>query len=291
MIENCITNKTSFFEIHAEQLIKFNTEDVTKFDEIAKSIHEKTGVPQELIYTAPYFFFIDNWHEINGKWYFFKSDGYDFHFINELLGEVISEYFDLETVHYMVAKLCIKDKPEKLGLASENFCDPDSTYKRCWDFNLDPQNNFSVLGQLRPLCADHSNYLALLKDMKKFFIRDFYASQLDRTGNNFLFKITNGVIRLAPLYDYENSFEATSPEIYRNQIVSFDITNKNTQRLLKNDLKFQELLNKLIDANILEFLAKIEDKHQIIVPYRIKKYYFYYECQIKKLVLENRILK
>ena len=81
----------------------------------------------------------------------------------------------------------------------------------------------SILENIRSICQSEEEYLLLLEDLKKFFIRDFYASQLDRTGNNFLFKITPDGIRLAPLYDYENSFESIDQQIYRNQIAEINV--------------------------------------------------------------------
>ena len=125
MIERCFNDETKIFPIKVDGLIKFNKVDVDKFNLMAKNISKETEVPKELIYTAPYFFFIDKWFKIDNQWYFYKSDGCDFHFINELLGEIISEYFDLETVHYNIAQLCINSETKGYGVVSKNFCNPE----------------------------------------------------------------------------------------------------------------------------------------------------------------------
>ncbi len=291
MIEKCITDKTKFFEIRTDSLIQFNTTDVDKFNAIAKKISEETGVPAKLIYTAPYLFFLDHWHKIDDVWYFYKSDGYDVHFVNELLGEVISEFFRLDTIHYKIAKLCVKDMKDEYGLISKNFCDINYTYKRVWDYGFAPRRDLSILENIKSICQSKEEYLLLLDDLKKFFIRDFYTAQLDRSGNNFLFKITPEGIRLAPLYDYENSFESINPQVYRNQIAEINIANKETQSLLKNDIKFQELFHLIMQANMLSFISKVEDRHKILVPPDGKEYYKKHDKEIKRLILENKLIK
>lgn len=291
MIEKCITDKTKIFEIKTNSLIEFNTTDVDKFNVIAKKISEETGVPQDLIYTAPYFFFINHWHKIDGEWFFYKSNGSNFHFINELLGEVITNFFGLDTIHYKIAKLNVEGNKGEYGLISKNFCEIGNTYKTVWDYGFAPRKDLCVLENIRNICQSEKEYLLLLEDLKKFFIRDFYVSQSDRTGNNFLFKITSDGIRLAPLYDYEYSFESIKPHIYRNQIAQVNITNSETQSLFRKDLKFQELLYLIMRADMQSFINEVEDKHKILVPSEYKELYKKHDTKIKRLVLENKLIK
>lgn len=70
MIERCFNNETEIFQINVDSLIEFNEVDVAKFNLIAKNISKETGVPKELIYTAPHLFYIDRWHKIDNQWYF-----------------------------------------------------------------------------------------------------------------------------------------------------------------------------------------------------------------------------
>lgn len=289
MIENCITKETKFFEFNCESLIEFNTNDIDKFNSIAKKISEETGVPKDLIYQAPHFFYINRWHKINGEWYFYKNDGYDFHFVNELLGEIISEYFGLETVKYQVAKFQIGNKKE-YGLISKNFCNKDYTYKRVWDYGFPQSDNLNILENIRDICQSNEEYLILLDDLKKFFIRDFYTSQLDRSGNNFLFKVMPSGIRLAPLYDYENAFESIQLQIYRNQIATINIANKETQNILKNDEKLQQLLYYIMKIDIVNLINEMENRHKILVPLDMKEYYQNHDSEIKSLILKNNLI-
>ena len=290
MIARCINDATEIFQVSVDRLIQYNKVDIDRFNLIAKNISRETGVPVELIYTPPYRFFIDRWYKINGVWYFYKSDGYDFHFINELLGEIISEYFGLDTIHYKVAQLFVNGENKGYGVISQNFCDTKSIYKRAWDYGFQPLRDLSILQTIRDICPFEEEYLLLLNDMKSFFVRDFYTSQLDRNGNNFLFKCSSEGIRLAPLYDYENSFETINKFRYRNQVGELNIANPFTQRILQDD-KFQELLNLLMNANMASFVDTVEDRHKILVPRDIKDFYSKHDAEIKKLVLKNIIIK
>lgn len=291
MIDKCIKEETNIFEINVDSLIEFNEHDVQLFNSIAQSISLETGVPKELIYTEPHLFFIDHWHKIDDIWYFYKSSGYDFYFINELLGEIISEYFGLDTIHYQVAKLIVKDKKEEYGLVSKNFCDKNLIYKRTWDYNLLPKRNLDILEELRRICKSEEEYNLLLDDMKKFFIRDFYTSQKDRSGNNFLFKETESGIRLAPLYDYESSFETLDSGIYRNQIGEINLYINDAKMFLKEDKRFQELFHLLMDANINDFLTSVEDRHKILISSDDKEYYIKHEKELKQKILTSKIIK
>lgn len=291
MIKNCITDKTNPIIIDTDELIEFNVDNANEYEKIARMISEETGVPKRYIFTAPYYFFIDHWHKIGNEWFFYKSDGYDFHFINELLGEIISKYFDLDTVHYNVAKLCVKGKKEEYGIISKNFCDKNYLYKTAWDYGLIPNDNLNILENIREICESDNEYLILLKDLKKFFIRDFYVSQLDRTGNNFMFKVGKEGIRLAPLYDYENSFESYRPEKYRNQIAGIDILSSDTRRILTKDEMFQELLYSIMQISMEEFLQTVEDTHKITISSDLKDYYMKHDTQIKQLIKEHHVIK
>lgn len=286
-----IIDKSKILEINKDKLIKFKEKDHEKYNKMAKQISYESGVPKESIYQISKLFRINNWHKINDEWYYYKGDNNDTHLINELLGEVISEYFDLDTIHYNVAKLCINGKEEQLGLASKSFCNKDSKYKKSWDYDLNENNDLSVLEDIKKICNSDSEYLLLLDDMKKWFIRDFYTTQLDRSANNFFFKVTNGNIRLGPLFDYEHSFISIEPTVYQNQIATLDIKNKKTQQFLTEDSRFQELLNQLMNADIEKFISTVEERHNIGIPKEDKEYYKDYEDNIKKLVLENKLVK
>lgn len=293
MIKNCITDNTQLFTIEVDNLPELSEDKFGYYDELAQKMSIEMGVPKELLFVAPHFFFINHWHKIEGKWYFYKSDGYDFHFVNELLGEVISEYFRLDTVHYKVALLKVSGKEPEYGLVSENFCSTDYIYTRTWDYNLRRMNIFE-LNKLVEICDTHEEFEKLLSDMKKFIIRDFYASQLDRSGNNFLFKQkrdgTEGK-RLAPLYDYEKSFGSICPEVYYNQILYLDMRDPRLPKFFKRDSDYQENLGKIRDANMDKFMKTVEERHNILIPDSLKEYYRNYDKEKKTIIKTNRLVR
>lgn len=292
MIKNCITENTKIFTIEVDSLPELSEDKYDYYDKLSQEMSIEMGVPKELLFVAPYFFFINRWHKIDGKWYFYKSDGYDFHFVNELLGEVISEYFGLDTVHYQVAKRIVGGK-EEYGLVSENFCSTDYLYTRTWDYNLE-SGNIHRLDELIEICKSPEEFKLLLSDMKKFVIRDFYTSQLDRSGNNFLFKEKKDKSegkRLAPLYDYENSFESISPEIYSNQILRVNMKDTELPKFFKKDPEYQENLSRIRDANMDELMKIVEERHNILIPSDMKDYYRESDKEKKDIIRSNRLVK
>lgn len=291
MSEKFFTSETEVFQVKTDSLIEFNETDVEKFNSITQSISKETGVPRGLIYTAPYLFFINRWHKIDGEWFYLKCDNNDFYFINELMGEVISEYFDLDTVHYKIAQLNVDGENKGYGVLAKNFCDVNNTYMTAWDYHFEPSKDLSILEKIKNICLFEEEYLLLLNDMKKMFIRDFYTAQRDRAVNNLLFKINNDGVRLAPLYNYEYSFEALDKHKYSNPIGELNISNSTTKERLLEDHKFQELLYMLMKANMKSFIDKVEERHKILVPEDIKDIYIKHDTEVKGLVLKNNIVK
>lgn len=130
--------------------------------------------------------------------------------------------------------------------------------------------------------------------MKKFIIRDFYASQSDRSDNNFLLKQKKDGSegkRLASLYDYENSFESHSPEIYHNQILYLDMEDPRLPKFFKKDTEYQENLSKIMAANMDEFMEIVEERHNIVIPKDMKEYYREKDKIKKDIVRTNRLVK
>lgn len=294
MIRRCFTSDTNIFKIKSNRLIKNDPRKEDKLHAIAEKISNETGVPKELIYNGPGFFYIDHWHKIDSEWYFFKTDGFDRSFVHELLGEVISEYFGLDTVHYKVAELDVKGKDKKYGVASKNFCDKSLTYKRIWDYLLEfdfPIEGLSILEKIKIICPKDETYLLLKNDLMKLFTRDFYVSQGDRTGNNFLFKWEKDNVRLAPLYDYEAAFSIYRDLQYKNQIGELNLRDKTTCELIRKDEKFQELFYLLMDADMDDFVKGTEERHKIIIPSEMKDHFIKHEGKIKQLVLDSKVIK
>lgn len=241
----------------------------------AKIISENTSIPIELIYSK-YRDYTNNWYEIDGKWYFYKGPLSTFHLNNELIGEEISKYFGLESVHYDIA---IKDGMK--GVISENFYRPNYKYKKPSDYNL-TSKKLDILKDIKKICKTKEEYKKIKKELKRLFIRDLYTSQKDRSNNNLLFKEKN-TISLAPLFDYEYSFLKRDIGIYFGVLGSL-IIDKETKIKLQKDKEFQKYICLIKKLDILSIINKIENKNKIIISEEEKAYYSDYDKKIKKLI-------
>ncbi len=294
MIKNCITDDTKMMTIEVDSLPELKKENYNYYDKVAEEMSAEMGVPKDLLINGERFFFINHWHKIDGKWYFFKSDDFDFHFINELLGEVISEYFGLETVHYQVGKLIVGNKEPRIGVVSENFCSTDYKYTRIFDYPNLCAGDIQYLESLRDICASDEEFKLLFYDFKKFMIRDFYTSQSDRTGNNFLFrekKDGSEGKRLAELYDYENGFELYPRNFIYNALIYQNMEKPYLPKYFKKDAEYQEILSKIRDADMNAFIAQVEEKHGILIPKDIRETYIDCDKKKKEIIKNNRLVK
>lgn len=293
MLKDCITDNTKIMTINVDSLPNLNEENYEYYEELAKNMSAEMGVPKDLLINGRRFFFINRWHKIDGKWYFFKSDGFDFHFINELLGEIISEYFGLDTVHYKVGKLIVGNNDPQIGVVSENFCSSEYKYTRIFDYKL-ASGDIRYLEELGCICASEADFKLLLSDLKKFIIRDFYTSQDDRNGNNFLIrekKDGSEGKRLAELYDYENGYELYPRNLVMNPLVYQNMEKDFLRKYFKRDSEYQEILSKVRDANMNAFLTELEERHGVLIPKDIRKVYLETDKQKKEIIKTNRLVK
>ena len=288
MIKDCFTDETEIFEIECQELIRYQEEKEEELDLLAQYISEETNVPKSSIFTGEFLCRIENWHKVNGEYYYFKPIDYSLFFFNELLGELISQYFNLDTVHYKIAKLKVKGEEDQYGIASKNFCNPNYTYKTLDDYLSETdglhffEQDLNIIDKIRVICKSEKEFRLLQDDLKKMFIRHFYNTQCDGgNGQNIFLRSTTNGIRLAPLLDYEFAY-IDYEKIHRHlwDIGELDITNPKTITLFRNDFRFQELLYKLMDANMNSF----------IVPEKEKNHYIRYEARVKELVLENNLI-
>ena len=147
-----------------------------------------------------------------------------------------------------------------------------------------------MLDDIRNICHSDEEYFLLVEDLKKFFIRDFYVSQEDRRGINFLFQEDKEGIRLAPLYDYECSFDGMMIQCYQNQIGGILLSSEHIRSILRNDNQFQDLLGLIMSADMSSFMEQVEDKHHIIIEDYYRSLYVNHDQKMKKLLIKNRLV-
>lgn len=299
MIKKYFTDKTPIVKIEVDEIIKYDKSREEQLRQLAEHISKQTGVPSYCIYSDEHLCRVNNWHQLQNGYYYFKPLKNEHDFFNELLGERISYYFDLDTVHYEVANLKVKSTgEEQYGVISKNFCNPKYNYHTLSHYMYECDqfvfysSDLSIIDMVQVLCQTDDEFRLLQEDIKKMIIRNFYNSQVDGGGHNIILKTTHSGIRLAPLFDYSFAYVDFNG-LHRClwDIGELNVTAQQTQELFRNDLTFQKLLYKLMDANMDEFIADIENSHKIIIPSRQVEHYKKYDKKIKQLVLENKLIK
>ncbi len=212
-------------------------------------------------------------YDIAGESWIFKDKGPEY-CLNELLGETISKYFELPTVHPQIAFLN-NYSDDSLGVLIKIFFQSDCTYFYIDNFpqvdiqfyhhNLENLNYLSTyyketLDDDIPLTPE--NIKELKNSLKKMIVRDYFANQQDRSIENFMFQEKDGYVSLAPLYDHEFSF-GNYP--YGNSFFNLALFDPKVRKIIKDDDEFKKLICKGMALNISRFISQVEDEHQIIL--------------------------
>ena len=241
--------------------------------------HE-TSVPTRMV-NAYYY----NWYKIGDDWYFFKEISMDW-IIHELLGEIISKYFNIDTIHYKLVKY-----NNEYGVLSKNFCDSNYKYKTLVDYDLPRvSKKLEIFDSIKKICKDNIEYQNLIDTIKRIIIRDYYVSEYDRCYQNFMFKEDEN-ITFAPLYDYERSFIYKQTEKVRGYLANFSLNDKVIKEIIKNDDLFQELFIKIMDANMGIMLFNLEDEHNIRLNEEEASHYIKFDQKVKRIVKESKVIR
>lgn len=225
---------------------------------------------------------------------FIKKDGNLFHvkynkfvnILNELIGEIISEYFELQTVKSSLYK--IYDNESKYCLLTNVFTEAGKKYD--YINNLFPDfvsyKGIYNLYKLNKIFDEtHQNiYIVksyalnkLIIDLKKMIVRDFITNTTDRHCQNFMFYYDKSFVELMPVYDYEFSFNNGSNYF---SVFKFNLDNSDIVNLIRNDDTFQELLEKAM-------LLRMKDIFKRLKEYPISLS-FIEKCNYEKIVKEKQ---
>ena len=211
----------------------------------------------------------NNWYFYDGKWYFFKNftcekyTSSDLKFLNELIGEFLGHYLNIDTIHYEIASL-----KDEYGLASESFIKPHNKYIFFKDLGL--FNNFANLDNLieiRRKCKDDKNYSELVTEILKLTAIDLYMGQADRSMGNFQFRKEKKELHLATIYDFEESFNDVYKDHYASNLLGLDLDK------LKVYPELKMMVDDLLTIDVDKMLEQIEDERKILIPSKRKAYY------------------
>ena len=214
----------------------------------------------------------NNWVQINGIWYYYKNF-YNYknsikNFLNELIGEFLAFYLNLDTVTYHIGST-INEKGEiEYGLLSENFRDKKEKYIIPTDLGLD-LNCVSLdnILELKKICKSNENYIQLTEQIFKMIAIDIYMNQSNRSKNNFLFQKKRKQLYLSPLYDYEKAFIVSNERIdnlkYKACIFGVNIEDKSE---INQYPEIKYLLDLLLSLDINQIFDEISENHKLYIP-------------------------
>lgn len=208
--------------------------------------------------------YYDNWYSANLEYFYLKRLSSILALFNELIGEHLSEYMGLSTIHYRL----VVNEEKLIGLFSKNFREPNVRYMLSEDLTTKAKYHISKVMHSRLRYRHHP----LKQEMAAFIARNIYCCLFDREANS-LVQVRDGNVSLAPLYDYESSFDYAKGNgyddpIFSGGILSFDEYNS----LLKQDV-FKEAYDKVMAYDIEESLDSICDKHRILLPESVSNRY------------------
>ena len=265
--------------------MKFYKDEIPNIDENIRNVITKEDKKQIFSYDFKENRFI----KINDQLYFFKK-AYNhkyIYLINELMGELISKYFDLQTVHNEVIKYTNEYDRRRYGIISKNFIDNPSLckylsrslfpdLKKEENIGLDNLNNLKNMIDKEKYYREISNgtYAKLLEDIKKLLVRDFISSQSDRHNCNMIFKVVKNNVCLMPVYDYEHSFMNNKfGEFFH--IFDIDLKLKKVREYIRNDYTFQPLLIKAYYLNPEIIIEELENTYPVRLTQEEREAYSY----------------
>ena len=234
----------------------------------------------------------NNWVNIDGIWYYYKNfpnySNPSANFLNELIGEFLANYIELETVNYNIGCMNLFGGEKNYGLLSRSFRKKEFKYITPYDVGVSPhQISLYNLENIRYLCKNDENYKKLVSQLLKMIALDIYMNQNDRTVNNFLFKKKNGNLELAPLYDYERAFfvdkDICNQPIgnYHAYILGLNLDNKED---IDKYPELKELFDVFLSIDINYVLDCIKEKFNLQIPFELRDEYIKYNQKIKSLI-------
>lgn len=221
----------------------------------------------------------NNWYEYQGDMWYLKRRNTMLEIINELLGEYLSLYMELPSIHHSL----LLDKNRIIGVASKNFRKKNIEYVKANYLTNDEHNRINKILFSRSAIFNKSKK----REMYNYIMRNFYANQCDRMHNVLCYYKFNGIY-LAPLYDYEMSFISSSDDrIIDPYFMGIDITASLLSRMLNFDSNIERSISKIMDFDMKKSLDCLEEQHKIIIPNDMCKYYIDFDSNRKSLINEK----
>lgn len=250
------------------------------------------------------------WVNLDGKVYYFKQIKTITRLINDLLGVKVTEFFDLPSVHYKIARGFYNGE-EIYGLISKYERNDNYQYKNLEDIVYsensiieDPYDirNLSILNAIENAYGD----TLLPTQLKKVLVRDLVTNEQDRRMSEIHIRENHNTTELDKIFDYEIEWNLKKDEneedIDETNITQEDIDfnykipglltlTKESLPYIQSDSVFQENFRKFMDMEVTSMLEQIEMDHQIILSQKDYDYYSLYTETVKSKIKSEKYLR
>ncbi len=225
---------------------------------------------------------IDDWYTLGSDYYFVKIRILVKNVLNELLGEYLSDYMDLATIHYNL----LLDSDRIIGVVSRNFRDREVKYVKANELSDAEHKSIKRVLRSRPSIFN----IKQKRPMYNYLARNFYANQVDRMDNVLCYYRSASVF-LAQLYDYECSMRFPNDrELVDPFFIDESITPTLLARLSQFDKNMLRAIEKVMLFDMRQALDDIASAHNIVIPNDVKDDYLEYD-EKRKALIEERIIR
>lgn len=249
------------------------------------------------------------WILLDGKIYYFKEIKTITRLINDLLGVKVTEFFDLPSVHYKIAR-GFYNGTEIYGLISKYERNNNYQYKNLEDIvyseNSIIEDSFDIrnLSVLKAIENAYSE-TPLPTQLKKVLVRDLVTNEQDRRMSEIHIRENLNTIELDKIFDYEiewnlkkdengddmDEINITQEDIDFNYRIPGLLTlTKESLPYIQSDPVFQDNLRKFMNMEVTSMLEQVEMDHQIMLSQKDYDYYSLYTETVKSKIKSEKYL-
>ena len=221
------------------------------------------------------------WLKLDGQVYAFKRRLDERLIIHELLGEKVSEYFEIDTVHHELAT-CILNGKRIFGLLSPMARKENVSYTYFWKELTEktkirpPYNMMKILSKTdevfkrEPIC----------EEIRSLIVRDFFTNEYDRITSEILIEKGKS-IHLGYLCDYEVEFDLPF-EPYSWDTTSILALDYETIPFIEQDEELMKKFHLALKCNLLHLLEELEEEKKLRISDEKKEQIKKFSRSIKK---------
>ncbi len=263
--------------------------------------------------------FMTGWNKLNpfldGFW--IKSDRFQYFkpmknytdLINDLLGEKITEFFHLPSVHNKLAEVSFQG--EKIqGLLSVKEEQKQYTYQTIEkmllenDLMITALYNIRNLSFIRAIEEEYNDFL-LPNQLKTLIIRDIITNEQNRKMQDIVIKKNMEVLEISQIKNYEQEWKLSiledredcddldiiEEEIQLNYRIKglLSVTEEEKEYIRKDNI-FQENLNLFMNMDIRGLLEQVELETHLPINQKDYDYYSLYQETVKQKLKKQRFL-